>query len=81
MTKPKYTVVYDDGKPWDESYNSDEELKAGLKKDYIALKARRDEGDDFPHDVFIYNANDEDISEEQFIAEMIAEIMKEVGEC
>lgn len=68
----KYEVVFDAGKPWSEWFDSDEALEEALKEFYEAHKE-----DDYPFDVKVYNAEGDDISEAQFIQEMIAHIMEE----
>ena len=70
-----YSVVVDAGKPFEYSgIVGDEALEALLKKIYVeeVLPAA---ADDFPIDVFVYNSKDEDITETQFVSEMIAKIM------
>lgn len=65
-----YKVVFDVGKPWEEAYDDDDALFHGLKDFYETHK-----DDDYPYEVLIYNERGEDISEEQFVIEMVAEIM------
>lgn len=68
----KYEVVFDAGKPWSEWFENDEDLEEALNDFYQDHKE-----DNYPYDVKIYNANGDDISEAQFIQEMIGHIMEE----
>lgn len=67
----KYKVVYDDGKPFEVYYNTDDALFEGLKIFYDYNK-----GDSY-FDCKIYNSDGEDISDSQFINEMVGEILNE----
>ena len=68
----KYKIIFDAGKPYEIVVNSDEELKKELTDFYDSNK------DNSSYmDAFVYNSEDEDISESQFISEMIAEIIGE----
>ena len=70
-----YKAIFDIGKPYEEIFNNDDDLKKALKLFYEqSLK----DGNDM-YDVIILNSENEDISESQFIKEMIFEIMEEVG--
>jgi hypothetical protein len=66
----KYQVVYDDGKPYEEKYNSYDELYEGLKKFYLVNK-----GNDFPFDAKVYDKKGNDITDSYVIEHMIADIM------
>ena len=65
----KYKLFVDYGKPFEVELNTDEELKAELiKYKVMALSG------DYPYlDVLVYNELGEDITEQQFINEMINE--------
>ena len=71
----KYKAIFDIDKPYEETFNNDKDLRASLKRFYI--NSLEDENDNY--DVLVFNSKDEDISESQFIKEMIFEIMEEVG--
>lgn len=71
----KYEVVFDVGKPWSEWFENDEDLEEALKTFYMNNKEN-----DYPYDVKIYNSNGDDISESQFIQELIVKIMNEVDD-
>jgi hypothetical protein len=72
----QYKVIYDNGKPFETTYKTEEELKQGLKDFYILSKT-----EDYAYfDVKVYDFFEEeerDISENQFIEEMISEILEE----
>jgi len=69
----KFKAIFDNGKPFEEVYNNEEDLKNALKQFY--LKSQKEE---YPYfDVIILNENEEDISECQFIQEMIRDIIKD----
>lgn len=72
----KYTIIFDIGKPYEVVVDSDEALEKELREFYInSIKDK----DDFAYcDVKVYDENDEDITEAQFINEMVSEIMEEV---
>lgn len=71
--KVKYIAIYDNGKPYEEKYSTENGLKNGLKDFYLKNK---DNDDDY--DVKIYDTSKREISESQWIQEMIADIMEEV---
>ena len=55
-----------------ETAENETELRAILKRGFEETK-----NTDYPVDVFVYNEKGEDISESQFISEMISDIMNE----
>ena len=64
----KYKIIIDAGIPYTEQADTDEELQKILKE--LKTKAENE-----PHlDIIILNEKEEDISETQFIQEMIAEL-------
>lgn len=67
----KYKVVYDIGKPYETEYSSDKELAKGMKDFYIQNK---DNGGYL--DCKVYNETGEDISDSQFIQEIVANIIE-----
>lgn len=67
----KYKILFDNGKPFTLLVDSDDELKAQLKCFYLGNR------DNAYADAVIYNAKHKDISETQFIEEMIKEILEE----
>lgn len=70
-----FKVIYDIGKPYEETYQSEEELEKALKSFY---EKNVYQVEDCPFDIFIYNEKDEDISESQFVQEIISNILNEV---
>ena len=68
----KYKVIYDIGKPYEVLYNTDKALQEGLKQFYEEYV-----DEDFCGDIMVLNSSDDNISENQFIKEMISEIMGE----
>jgi len=74
-TEQFYKVIFDNGVPFEEIYNNETELKQALKKFYID---NVEMGNYF--NVFVYNEKDEDLSESQFITELIEEIFEEIKE-
>lgn len=67
-----YKLIFDNGKPYEDKAESEEELKEKLNNFYCLNK----DNEDF-FDVKVFNNEDEDISESQFISEMIADIIGE----
>jgi hypothetical protein len=65
-----YKIIFDNGKPYEDKAESEEELKEKLNNFYCLNK----DNEDF-FDVKVFN-NEEDISESQFISEMIADILE-----
>lgn len=72
--KQSYQVIFDDGKPFEKWYNTDESLKKALRDFYLLNK----DSNNF-YDVAVYR-DGEDISESQHIQEIIAEILEEQEE-
>jgi len=68
----KYKIVFDNGKPYTKEVLGEEELEKSLKDFFEENKE-----DDFGFNAIVYNDKDEDISESQFISEMIGEIIGE----
>lgn len=68
----KYRVVYDAGKPYEETYDNDEDLANALQDFYLANK-----DSNYPFDAVVYDENDEDITDSQFIQEIIDNISVE----
>jgi hypothetical protein len=62
----KYKVVFDAGKPYEKTFVGEKNLKRGLKEFYLAHK----DSDDF-FDSHVYNEKGDDITESQFIDEMV----------
>ena len=69
--KPKYKVIFDNRTPYEVFYNTDSSLKTGLKLFYKS----QDMNDYFNAKVF--NDKNEDISESQYISEIVGEIISE----
>ena len=76
IAEPSFLIVIDNGKPYEVKVKNENELKAELKKQY----AESQKEDNAFYDVKVYNENDEDISESQFITEIIGEIMSQEQE-
>lgn len=73
-----WEAVYSNGgKPWSETYNSDEALREGLTRFYYDYVKLEDEELNGYCDVQVYNDKGEDYSESQFIQELIGEIMED----
>jgi len=68
-----YTIIFDNGKPSESKADGEADLRAELKRIYEAQQ----NGDYAYCDVKVYNGDGEDISESQFITEMISEIMEQ----
>jgi hypothetical protein len=75
MEPPLYTVVYDVGKPYEKIYHTKEELINALK---AFFEKRFYEMDEYPFDIFVYNAKGEDISETKIIKDIMSEIIDEI---
>lgn len=73
-----YKIVFDNGKPYEETAKGELELKAKLKEFYNFCESHADEY--AYYDAFIYDEKGEDISESQFIAEIIGDILNENAE-
>ena len=69
--KPLYSVIFDNGKPYTEVFNTAEDLKQGLKDFYD----RQDKEDYFTAEVF--NQEGEEITESQFINEMVGDFLND----
>jgi len=75
----KYRVVFGAGKPYEEFFVGETALKQGLKDFYT--QNLKDNEDNYPFDAIIYTIDTEgeeiNISESQFINELIGEILME----
>ena len=69
----KYKVVFDNGKPYEEFFDNDEDLRTALKNFYEKNK------DNGLIDARILDDKEEDISESQFIEETIRDILEYNG--
>ena len=67
----KYTIVFDNGKPFEETANSFEELKAKCTKFYEENK------DNGRCDIKIYDEDNMDITDSYMIEEMFSDIIGE----
>jgi hypothetical protein len=68
--KTTYKVILDNGKPQELECNTTEELKQVLNKAYLLSF-------DSPHfEIYVYDSDNKDITETQFIDEMIKEIIE-----
>lgn len=75
LNKPAYKIVFDNGKPSEHNAYDEEDLKEALKDFYVQNK------NESYFDSKVFNSEGEDISESQFITELIGQILEEVGEC
>ena len=66
-----YKVVFDNGKPYEVKVKSETELIKVLTEFWI----NEVKDQDFNGDVFVFDNQDNDISENQFITEIIGDIM------
>jgi len=66
-----YTVVFDNGKPYEKEFIGYKELEEGLRAFYFLHR----DSDAF-YDAHVYNSDKEDITDSQFIAELIGEIIE-----
>jgi len=71
-----YKILFDNGKPYEVLVLNERELKIELEKFYRMNKL---EGIEM-FDAKVYNYEDNDISESQFIQEMIKEIIGELDQ-
>jgi len=71
---PKFTIVFDDGKPSDKTVSGFPALKKELRAFYV-----RNKDNDYQYDVQVFDARGVDVSETQVVQEMIEEIIDEVG--
>lgn len=71
----KYKIIFDNGKPFEVLCYNDKDLKKALKDFYIINK-----NNDFQYTAKVYNANDEDISESQYIDMIITNIIFKYNE-
>lgn len=67
-----YRVVFDNGKPYEETYKGVVELTEGLKKFY-----EQNKDSDYQFDFTVYDERGNDMSESQFVQEIVAEILEE----
>ena len=67
----KYKLIFDAGKPFEVFCDTEKALRFELERFY-----KENKFNEYPYEVNIFNDKDEDISETQFIEEMIGEIIK-----
>jgi len=67
-----FKAVFDAGKSYEEVYENEEDLIRGLENFYALNK-----DGEYPFDVQVYNEKGTDISESQFITEIINNILGE----
>jgi len=65
-----YKIIFDNGKPYEIIVNSEAELRKELKDFY---DSQEDKTDYF--NAYVYDENDNDITESQFITEIIGNII------
>jgi len=68
----KYKLIFDTGKPYEEQAENEEELKQKLKEFY-----EQNKDSSYDYDVKVYDDKGKDISENQFIQEIISDITRE----
>ena len=76
QVEPTYKVIIDNGKPSETTANGEIELRAVLKQQY----AESQKTDYAYFDIKVYDNKGTDLSESQFITEIIGEIMNEESE-
>ena len=67
-----YKVFFYDGKTYEDFFNSEEDLREGLKSFYLKNK-----DEDYFYNVAVFNELNEDISDSQFITELIGGFLDE----
>jgi hypothetical protein len=67
-----YKVIFDSGIPFEEKFDNVTALKTALARFH-----QHNKDNDYPYNAQIFNEKDEDITDSQFITEMIAEILEE----
>ena len=73
LNKMKYKIIFNVGKPYEVIVNSEDELKQKLKDFYETYK----DNDEYTYyEVNVFNENDDDITESQFIEEIVGEILE-----
>jgi hypothetical protein len=65
-----FKAVFDSGIPTEEVFSDENELEIGLREFYNTNK-----DSDYPFDTKVYNEEGEDISESQFITDIINNIL------
>ena len=70
----KYKILFDNGKPYEIFCNNKTELKEQLKDFYIRNK---DLG--FIYSAYIFDSENNEITEAQFIEEMVGEVLEVVN--
>ena len=73
VLKEKYIILFDSGKPYEIKVYSDEQLIKELK-DFWNINKDPDSG---YYNAIVYDSSGEDISETQFISEIIGDIIEE----
>jgi len=69
----KYKIIFNVGKPYEVVVNNEDELKQKLKEFYETYK----ENEEYSYyEVNVFNENDDDITESQFIEEIVGEILE-----
>ena len=68
-----YKIIFDDGKPYEVLVLNERELKTELEKFFKMQKLIGNEN----FNAYVYDENENDISESQFIQELIGEIIKD----
>ena len=76
QAEPTFKVIIDNGKPSETTANGEIELRAVLKQQY----AESQKTDYAYFDIKVYDDKGTDLSESQFITEIIGEIMNEESE-
>ena len=65
-----YKIIFDDGKPHETIVNGERALKRVLKEFY-----QKNAHTDYPYDAHVYNSEGDDITESQFIEEMVGKFL------
>ena len=72
LEQEKYKIIFDNGKPFEEVVYNEIDLKNKLREFYLLNK----DSDNY-FNAIVLNEKDEDISESQFIEEIIGDILNE----
>ena len=72
LEQEKYKIIFDNGKPFEEIVFNEIDLKNKLREFYLLNK----DSDNY-FNAIVLNEKDEDISESQFIEEIIGDILNE----
>jgi len=72
--KTYYRIVFDEGKPYEEIVYGELALTKALKDFYEKNKNK-----DYPYDAHVYDSECNDITESQFIEEIVGEFLEAIS--